>query len=907
MRSRFTRIKRIFKILWLVLTILAGFSLHVDSQILKGKITDKTGAPVEYATVFIQELKQGTTANAKGDYEIKLPDGKYLVIFQSLGYEPVFANVIMAGKVIEKNVVLNEQYYEIPEVRISASGEDPAYAIMRKAVGMAPYYLNHIRHYKADVYLKGTLVVNKIPKIVQRSIRAEARSRSTGSSVSTGIIKEGDVYLMESYNEIEFTAPDRYNQRVISFNSTFPEQDNNISPMDYIQASFYQPVIADMAISPLSPQAFSYYNFKYLGVTPQGNFTVNKIEVIPKRKSQQLFAGTIYIIDDLWCLHSVNLTNENIAGRIDIQQLYIQVGDEIWMPVSHKFLINIGILGFKADASYASSVKYKEVEVNEELRKPASLTADYIKQASAGDTVKSKTHREIESILSKEEISNRDMIRLSRLMKKESEKSTGDSIKKSLEVKEKTTYTIDEKAGKHDSTYWAEIRPIPLSETEIRSIRTTDSIRRTLSVRNESQTVDDTVTGRKPKSIFARSFNSLAFGHTWRDTSGFSFTYGGIVDLKKFSFNTVDGFVYGMDFRMSKNWKKGGTLSFYPDIRYAFSREKIMWSLNGNYSFDSFGERVVFFRAGSLSKDFNSGGGIDPFLNTASSLLFKRNYLKLYESKYINAGYRSEIANGLVLELSLNHEDRKILSNTTDFSFFRRSAEYSDNVPTNEYLKDGNDPAVLLYDHQHLDFVTNVTFIPFQRYRVVNGRRIPQGSDWPTFRFTWKHGVNSSDGGLNDGRHFDMLMFEASMSAETGAFSELKWNIRGGGFLNKSNLSFIDFFHFNTQPLPILLRNYEDAYMLPGFYSFSTPELSGEMHIKYTTPYLLLKLLPFLSNTLMRENISFSALASADRRFYTEAGYSLSEIFLIGEMGIFAGFENIRHKYFGMKFIFRLN
>ena len=32
------------------------------------------------------------------------------------------------------------------------------------------------------------------------------------------------------------------------------------------------------------------------------------------------------------------------------------------MPVSHKFEINIGIIGFKADAGYGSSVKYIEGE-----------------------------------------------------------------------------------------------------------------------------------------------------------------------------------------------------------------------------------------------------------------------------------------------------------------------------------------------------------------------------------------------------------------------------------------------------------------------------------------------------------------------------------------------------------------
>jgi len=288
------------------------------SQVLKGRITTESGDPIPYSTVFIQELKQGTTANTKGDYELKLPAGKYLVTYQSLGFSPVFYDLNITDETIIKNVILPVQYYEIPEVRISATGEDPAYNIMRKAIGMAPYYLNYIKSYKAEVYIKGNLVFNRIPRLVKKSIKMD----SNGDPGSEGAaIKEGEVYLMESVNEIEFTAPDKYHQRVISVNSTFPDQGDNISPMDIIQASFYQPVIADIAISPLSPQAFSYYRFKYLGATLQGNNTVSKIQVIPRIKSQQLFEGIIYIIEDLWCLHSIDLTNDNIAGEISIEQI----------------------------------------------------------------------------------------------------------------------------------------------------------------------------------------------------------------------------------------------------------------------------------------------------------------------------------------------------------------------------------------------------------------------------------------------------------------------------------------------------------------------------------------------------------------------------------------------------------
>ena len=240
------------------------------SQTLKGKITDISGQPVPYATIYIEELRHGTTSNTRGDYEIKMEPGKYTIVFQSLGYEPVFQNVQISDSIIIKNITLPEQIYDIPAVRISASDEDPAYFIMRKAIGLAPYYQNYIEYYKAEVYLKGSIIINRIPKIVQKSMRMNRSqdevtvSAGGKSERNSDLIKEGDSFFMESYNEIEFNAPDQYNQKVISYNTSFPAQGEEISPMDFIQASFYQPIIADMAISPLSPQAFAHYNFRYL-------------------------------------------------------------------------------------------------------------------------------------------------------------------------------------------------------------------------------------------------------------------------------------------------------------------------------------------------------------------------------------------------------------------------------------------------------------------------------------------------------------------------------------------------------------------------------------------------------------------------------------------------------------------
>jgi hypothetical protein len=884
------------------------FCSHLTAQVLKGTIKDSSGEPLPYSTVYIRELQQGTTSNTKGNYEIRLPEGKYTVIFQSLGFAPDIRDITLGKSIVTLDIILKIQYYEIPEVRITSTGEDPAYGIMRKVIGLAPYYLNQVSHYKAEVYLKGNLVINRIPKLLQRTIKAQAR-RESGTSASSTSFKQGDSYLMESVNELEFNAPDKYIQRVLSSQSTFPEQGNEISPMDFIVASFYQPVLADMAISPLSPQAFFHYNYKYLGASLQGNYFINKIQVTPKRKSQQLFEGTIFVIEDLWCLHSVDLVNENIAGRIRIQQLFIPIQENIWMPVSHKFEININIIGIKADAGYGSSIKYKEVSPNTNLKKPEIIYVDSRKNAmiqkSQVDTASTKTRQQINKILSKDELTNRDMVKLSGLMNKESKESKSDSTGKSLEVKESVTHIIEKNASKKDSSYWAEIRPIPLSETESRSIRIGDSLKAKLSV-NDIKT--DTISEKKEeKSKFVRVLKEIGFGHTWSDTSGSRFTNGGLINLKKLSFNPVDGFVYGVDFRISKSWKNGNSISFYPDFRYAFSRQQLMWQLNTQYRFDRMDQRQVYLRAGLTSRDINNNGGIDPLLNSISALFFKKNYLKLYESTYIVSGFRTEIANGLYGDLSVTFENRRVLSNTTNFSLIRSSMDYTDNVPDNLFLKNTAVPFNLLQSQRHLNFTGTITYTPQQKYRIRNEIKMPMGSEWPTFSLTWKHGLNEYSELSSPWKHFDMIRFGASKSREIGAFSELYWLVRSGGFLNNSNISFFDYFHFSTQQLPVLFNNYRDAFLLPEYYSLSTSEFFTEGHIKYTTPYFLLKLLPVLSNTLIRENLSASVLWSRYQKCYTEIGYSLSEVLFLGEIGVYAGFDNVRFRSIGAKLVLKIN
>jgi hypothetical protein len=886
------------KILLSATIILLQFALPVNvsaQNTLSGSITDSSGNPIPYATVYIQELQHGTTANAMGNYELKLDKGTYTVFYQSLGYNQDFRQITLSGQPVVRNISLTVQYFQIPEVSITSSKEDPAYSIMRKAIARAPYYLNAVQHYQAEVYLKGTVVVNNIPRLMRKAFKANDAQ-----------IREGDKYLIESHNEIEFNAPDKYVHRLIAIQSNFPSETESVSPMNYIQASFYEPVIADIAISPLSPNAFAHYRFSYQGATLQGQFVINKIQVIPRRKSQQTFSGTIYIIEDLWCIHSLDLENENLIGKVRVRQVYTPVQDDFWMPVSHKFDVGFSMVGIKADIGYGSSVKYSEIRTNPSFAAlPVINTIHAINPSDTVTPVKSKTEIEMEKLLAREDISNRDMVKLSKLIEKEAE-TTGQTrdTKRDLEIVETTKYIIEEDATKKSPDFWKDIRPIPLAEDEQGQIKLTDTLKGDLKeVRTSNELTIGVSAGKS--SPFTRSVRTMLSGKTWRiDSNRVSINFGGLAALDNFSFNSVDGFKYDVNFRFSKRWDNGLSFSIYPEIGYAFSRKAPFYNVNSTLNYNRKSDAYFWLRTGDNTRDFNNYGSVNKFINSASSLIFKENYSRLYRMNFWAAGHRSEIANGVYLDISAGTEWRGVLDNSTEFSLFNRDKLYHPNITENKLIDKVLYPAYYPVSHRNYKIVADITILPFQRYRMVNDRKIPVGSNYPTINLALIYGLNKIEG---EHKPFGRVTASVSHSKETGPMAELYWKVRSGFIVSNDSLPFQDFFHFNTQPLPVHLTGYRDAFFLPGFYTLATDSWFAEGHLRYTNPYLLVKYLPLLSNTLMRENLHLKYLITKQTNHYIEAGYSISEIFLLGEIGIFAGFEDFRFKSAGVKFILKFD
>ncbi len=863
------------RLLILPLIVFLSGQMLVRAQGIKGTIQDEDGQSIPYASIFIKELTRGTTTNALGEFSLPLPSGSYHIFFRSLGYSEVKKRVTLDDKMVELGITLPPQTYMIPEVRVIASGEDPAYGIMRKVIGLAHYHLNQVKTYEAEIYMKGTALFDRLPRAIAKRIE-----------VNDIRVKEDKAYMLESLNEVTYQAPDNYDMKIVASQNTIPGYSEAVNPMDYVNASLYQEEIEGF-VSPLARSAFFYYNFSFEGSYIQGTHMIDKIKVTPKRKSQQLCEGYIYIVEDLWCLHSSDLKINTIAGTLNLEQLYANVIMDAWLPVSHKIDMNVEIAGVRANVTYVSSLEYEKVELNPNLPKSYFASTSQKQGSEPEKREPSKEQQRIQEILEKEELNNRDMAKLNKLMEKEVEASEDDQ--ESLQVKT-TNFTVERNAVNTDSAYWDRVRPVPLTPAEMGTLQERDSI---LELRSGPK--GDSVRRRGRRN---RPFRNILRGHTYRNKNRkLRFRHEGLLDLEQAGFNTVDGWHYAQQFRMHYKIDPSHTFRSHLVAGYAFNRKAPLITWNSNVLYGPLRRAKVSLNMDYTSFDFNRHTGIPSLTNSVYSLFFRENYTKRYENINATLENRIDIVNGLTLYTRAVGEIRNQLQNTNEFSFFfRDQKDFTDNFPADNQ----NSP---IYDDSKL-FAAQVwiEYTPEYTYRLVEGRKHMVSSEWPTFSINYRHAIPLQSTGWASYSHLKGSVYH---EMEAGLLSTFTYQLEGGFFPLNESMHFSDLAHFKSAPLLADMNGFTDAYMLLDFYSAATSDWYVSAHTELNSSFLLLKLLPWVSERFWTESLMVKYLKTPSVNHHMELGYSLNEILFLLDIGFFAGFEDWKYQGTGLRLNFR--
>lgn len=331
-------------------------------------------------------------------------------------------------------------------------------------------------------------------------------------------------------------------------------------------------------------------------------------------------------------------------------------------------------------------------------------------------------------------------------MRKETERSLPPEP---LEIKERVKVTGNSVVN--DSAFWEEHRPIPLSGEE-----------------------------------------TLSFDDSTKYTNRFSMP--GLVQLSSFSYNTVDGFRYEMDFSYSLTDTSGHVLRAATDLAYAFHRKNLDADLSISYMINPFKMSRITINGGHITMDY--GSGMSVFLNTGYTLFAEENYKKYYQKDYIQFRYSREIINGMTFDGDVEYLYRRPLQNHASFRIVNwKDKEFTDNIPSHPDMD-----STLIEAHRAMFFTFNFSYTPRQRYYLRKTGKYPGESKYPTFFLTYRKAVKGVGGSRADLDYFESGLRQG---LNTGFGDFLFYSVKAGVFITGGKVFFADYKQFETNPIII--------------------------------------------------------------------------------------------------------
>lgn len=357
----------------LLFLVICSFCSEAFAQqlTLSGKVTDQGGKPVPFASIYIKNTTKGASANSEGDYSLQLQAGQYEVLYRAVGYKQESKKIGLNSNTV-LNVTLAAEAYELKSVTINAKGEDPAYAIIRKAIKKRKAHLSEVKAYTCEVYIKGLQKLLAAPKKFMGFDIQKA-----GKEIGLDSNRRGIVYLSESESKLSYQYPGQLHEEMLSSKFSGSNQMFSFNRASDAVVNFYENsqnwggLSNRPLVSPIADNALFYYRYKLLGTSTENGMLINKIKVTPRRGHDPCFDGIIYITDDSWRIYALDLyitsrANINFVDTVKINQQYMPV-DNTWLQSSNKFEFTGGLLGFKLKGYFISV--YKDYDLNPTFKK----------------------------------------------------------------------------------------------------------------------------------------------------------------------------------------------------------------------------------------------------------------------------------------------------------------------------------------------------------------------------------------------------------------------------------------------------------------------------------------------------------------------------------------------------------
>jgi len=261
---------QLFSILFFVITSI----LFSQTTSITGNINNKkTGEQIPFVNIGVQDTYFGTSSNEWGQFKLTLKNGEHNLVFSCVGYKTKVLAVTIPN---DSKISINLKPISIVLPEIVVNDENPAYAIIRKAIANKAKNKEGLLNYHYEFYSKNILKSGKEIVFIEEDIGEGFNDLSNNvQEIKTELHHteniSGDVFKNIDLNFLE--------RKIIDFTN------DSLTLGKFV---FHLPI---------SQFAFDYYDYQLLGIEQSGNRNFYKIKVIPYSNIRPTFRGEIMIAD----------------------------------------------------------------------------------------------------------------------------------------------------------------------------------------------------------------------------------------------------------------------------------------------------------------------------------------------------------------------------------------------------------------------------------------------------------------------------------------------------------------------------------------------------------------------------------------------------------------------------------
>lgn len=619
------------------------------------------------------------------------------------------------------------------------------------------------------------------------------------------------LYFAENLSRVAFQAPNSIKEEIYASRVSGNKNAYSLFSSLFLRFSLYDEFL-EMGnltprgfVSPLADNALFYYRYKLLGSAVDNGKTIYKIEITPRRPNDPVFKGLIWIVDESYAVQGFDLNASKERQLQDLDSLYIR---QTYMPVGP------------------------------ELWLPMSVRFEFL-----GNILGVVFGGYSASVLSEYDLAPTF--------------SSGYFNKEVLRVLPEAT--------RQDSGFWEKNRPVALETLEFVDMQRKDSLEKL----REDPSYLDSLNRKRNKVTPLKLFTGYSY-YNYRSKN--SFRIAPILDA--LGFNTMEGWLVQLDGVASFRLPKQKRLVIAPALRYGFANNKFSYKLGGRYNLGGRSRGpyqatngYVELRGGDFVQPFGPIEQIEPSLNTYYSLFDERNYLKLYQKKFVTLESRYEVMNGLNAQITLNYEYRSSLPNATSQVWFPK--------PDREYT-----PNIDIDAHQILVTELNFLYQPANKYITTPDGKLNLGSQWPFFSLLYRKGWNPGWGNVAYSS-FDFIEAGLRYELSLKMLGKTKLSVSAGKFWNNDEIRFPDYYHFKGNQTLLRRSDLLEQFSILNYYSNSTAREFLQGHIEHNFGGFLLNKIPGIRKLKLQEIVGAHYAHTTEHGNYAEISAGFDNLFRI--------------------------